>query len=305
MNGLKWASIMLAAAVLLACKSNDGGEVFLDTGNRPAGTGQPAAVNCTPAAEVSFPIPQNPLLTLDPIGPLSDVTCDWQHYQPAAEFCVKLNAPEFTPGGTGPLTADGDDPECRLSGFNADDQELYKVKIDTPILCPGCRRFFIDMSQIPEGRSLGHAFYAIVSFNPTYTIEPIAHSPNTKNFTNDHLLSPPGTPIAALVGAQDLYAKDYVTHTTKFAHTAIQGPYYIGPWYVNRSGERIHGLYLDVNVGDALNLGDANLNAIRYIAGYNSGLCPDVLLGMPGLNFLYAGCADHPGTSSIALDPFH
>lgn len=293
-------TLFLAAWLSLLTACGGGGDEVAGI----EGTGA-VATSCLLSAEVTDPaIPENPLFTLDPIGPLSDVTCNWQHFQPAESFCVQLDAPEFTPGGSGVLT-DGSDPACRFSGFSAADQDLYKVEISTPILCAGCRRFFIDMSQIPEGQSLGHAFYAIASFNPTYTIEPIAHSPNTKNFTNDHLLSPPGTPIATIIGAQDLYAKDYVTHTTQFAHTAIQGPYYIGPWYVNRAGQRIHGLYVDVNVGDAMDFGNANLNAIRYIGGYNSGLCPDALLNMPGMNFLYAGCADHPGFSSIALDPFN
>jgi hypothetical protein len=302
-TGLLVRSTLLAILLLAGCKSGDGNGVT-GAGSENGGSGAVAGGECPPSTEVTFPIPESPLLTLDSLGPLSDVTCEWQHYQPAEEFCVKPDAPEFTPGGTGPLTADGNDPECRFSGFEPGDTDLYKVQIETPLLCAGCRRYFIDMSQIPEGQSLGHAFYVLASFNPTYTIDPIAHSPNTKNFTNDHLVSPPGTPIATVVTALDTYAKEYVTHTTKFAHTAIQGPYYIGPWYVNREGERIHGLYLDVNVGDAFDLGDPNLNAIRYIAGYNSGVCPDSLAGLAGLNFLYAGCADHPGTSAIALNPF-
>jgi hypothetical protein len=289
---------VLLLSMLAACSSGGGTDDLAEIGGQGS-----ANSNCNSSAVVDFPIPDNPLFTPDAMGPLSDVTCDWQRYQPADAFCVQLDAPEYTPGGSGELT-DGNDPVCAASGFGPQDANLYKVGIETPILCPGCRRLFIDLSRIPDGQSLGHAFYAIASFNPTYTIEPIAHSPNTKNFTNDHLLSPPGTPVATIVGAQDLYAKDYVTHTTQFAHTAIQGPYYIGPWYLNRAGERIHGLYLDVNVADATDLGDPNLNAIRYVSGYNSGLCPDALLGMPGLNFLYAGCADHPGVSRIALNPF-
>ncbi len=152
----------------------------------------------------------------------------------------------------------------------------------------------------------GHAFYALASFNPTYTVDPYAHSPNTKNFTNDELVSPPGTPLPMLIGITDTYDKAYVTHTTKFAHTGIQGPYYIGPWYVNRSGERIHGLYLDIDVMDAQDLGNPNLNAIRYLVGYNSGRisCPDNLLSQFAAgDFLYAGCVEQPGTSSYALDP--
>jgi hypothetical protein len=286
--------------VLAACNSGDGSLTSRDVTSGGAGVGG----NCTTSAVVDdFAIPENPLFTPDSMGPLSDVTCEWQRFQPADEFCVKLDAPEYTPGGAGELT-DGSDPACKFAGFSPEDTGLYKVQVDTPLLCEGCRRYFIDMSQIPEGQSLGHAFYALVSFNPSYTIEPHAHSPNTKNFTNDYLVTPQDTPLVTVIGTLDSYLKEYVTHTTQFAHTAIQGPYYIGPWYVNRKGERIHGLYLDVNVGGATDLGDANLNAIRYVAGYNSGACPDALLGMPGVDFLYAGCADHPGVSAIALNPF-
>ena len=28
----------------------------------------------------------------DPMGPIKDVTADWQHYQPATAFCVKPDA---------------------------------------------------------------------------------------------------------------------------------------------------------------------------------------------------------------------
>lgn len=278
---------------LAACASNE------------AGTQETTAAAddaCNPSAEVIFPIPENPLVVLDAMGPLSDVSCNWQHYQPAEAFCVQLSAPEYTPGGSGPLT-DGRDAACAASGYKPQDTGLYKVTIQTPPLCPGCRRFFIDLSQVPAGQSVGHVFYVLASFNPTYTIDPLAHSPNTKNFTNDWLLSPPDTFISTVVRAQDLYAKDYVTHAGGFAHTAIQGPYYVGPWYLNREGQRITGVYVDIDAAGAIDMGNPNLNAIRYIAGYNDGFCPDALLGLAGLDVLYAGCADHPGTSRIALDP--
>ncbi|MEQ1440133.1 hypothetical protein AAG565_12285 [Fontimonas sp. SYSU GA230001] len=293
------AALAALTTLLCACASDDGAD--------PAPPADPAGdAPCVLSAEVRYPIPDSPLFTLDPLGPLQDVTCAWTHYQPAGTFCVKLDAAELTPGGTGTLT-DGRDPACASSGFDADATGLYKVAIDTPPLCPGCRRLFIDLGQIPEGGARGHAFYAIASFNPSYTIDPFAHSPNTKNFTNDELVSPPGTPLAMLVNAGDAYFKAYVTHTTRFAHTALQGPFYIGPWYVNRDGQRINGVYVDVDVASAQNLGTAELNAMRYVAGYNDGTasCPDNLLGdYAGANLLYAGCATHPGTSAVAIDPF-
>jgi hypothetical protein len=297
--------------VLTACSSGGGGDDLVGIG----GAGTTAVSQCSYSTEITEPsIPETPLFTLDPLGPMSDVTCDWQQYQPAESFCVQLDAPEFTPGGTGALT-DGNDPACRFSGFTAADQNLYKVEITTPILCAGCRRVFMDFSQIPADRpdeqifyAHGHAFYRIMSINPSYTIDPDSHSPNTKNFYNDKLVSPPGTPIEQLVGAIDTYDMAYVTDTRFFAHTGIQGLHYIGPWYVNRAGERIHGIYVDVNVVDATRLGDPNLDAFRYMTGYNSGqfTCPDNLSPMfADGNLLYGGCVDRAGGSSIALDPFN
>lgn len=298
-NRYAGAIVALLTTLLAACGSDD----------KPGPASPDVAAGgeaCPPSAQVDYPIPDTPVFTLDPLGPLTDVTCEWTHYQPASTFCVKLDAVELTPGGTGTLT-DGRDPACASSGFAADETELYKIAIDTPPLCAGCRRLFIDLAQIPENGAHGHAFYAVASFNPTYTIDPFAHSPNTKNFTNDELVSPPGTPLATLVYAGDTYFKAYVTHTTKFAHTALQGPFYIGPWYLNRDGERINGVYVDVDVASAQNLGAADLNTIRYVAGYNDGTptCPDNLLGdYAAADLLYAGCATHPGTSRIAIDPF-
>ncbi|HSW14231.1 MAG TPA: hypothetical protein VLI06_15405 [Solimonas sp.] len=295
------ATILLLAILLAAC----GGST--DAPQAAATTDTPLSrADCQPAPTLPLEIPDMaPLFAIDPIGPLQDVTCDWARYQPAEAFCVRIDAVELTPGGTGPLTAEGSEPECRASGFGPEDHGLYKVRIDAPELCEGCRRLFIDGT--PPLKAQGHAFYAIASFNPGHTIDPYSHSPNTKNFTNDALLAPPDTQLQALIGGADLYMKTYVTHTTRFAHSGAQGDYYIGPWYLNRAGERIHGVYVDIKPSP-FGLGDPNLNAIRYLAGYNSGTpsCPDNLLGdLAGFNLLYAGCVERPGGSAIALDLHH
>ena len=52
----------------------------------------------------------------NPMGPISDVTKDWQHYQPAASFCVKPDVSEYTYGGVG-ATSTGELPACHRSGF--------------------------------------------------------------------------------------------------------------------------------------------------------------------------------------------
>ncbi len=307
------AGSLLVLLAVSGCKSGDDG-LQTTTNSSPTVGRSATSTPCTTSTVISEPaIPESPLFTLDPLGPMLDVTCEWQHYQPADDFCVKLDAPEFTPGGTGPLY-DGRDPACQFAGFAESDTGLYKVQIPTPPLCAGCRRVFMDFSAIPEDDAAaglfyahGHAFYRIMSLNPTYTIEPNSHSPNTKNFYNDKLVSPPGTPIEQGVGALDTHFMAYVTHTRFFAHTGAQGVHYIGPWYVNRDGERIHGIYVDVNVGDAMASGDPDFDAFRYMTSYNSGqvTCFDNLSAMTsGGNMLYGGCFDRIGGSSIALDPF-
>jgi hypothetical protein len=299
-------TILLAPLLLIlaACGSRT------DSAGKADAIAPPCAYSTHVAAQNP---PESPMFTLDPLGPLEDVTCNWQDFQPAEQFCVKLDGPEFTPGGSGVLT-DGRDPACEFAGFKPEDAGLYKVSIVTPPLCAGCRRLFIDYSRIPEDDPAqqlfyahGHAFYRIMSGNPGYTIEPNSHSPNTKNFYNDKLVSPPGTPVEQLVGAADTHFMAYVTSTRFFIHTAIQGPYYIGPWYLNREGERITGVFVDVNVGDATPSGNAEFDALRYMTAYNSGqvTCADNLSPMSsGGNLLYGGCFDRFGGARDAWNPF-
>ncbi len=238
----------------------------------------------TPAATAATPF------QTDSLGPIRDVTADWQSYQPAGAFCVKPDTPQYTPGGSG-ATATGEDPACRRSGFSRSDTGLVKIQVRTPLLCAGCRRLFIDFSKIGSGTSYahGHAYYRLASANFTYTVDPIAHSPNTKNFTNDKLLAPSGSPQEQLLGTLDLHQVfAYVTDTAHFVHTAIQGPYYIGPWYLGGDGERINGVYFDVDVADATKFSSAQLNAIGYAASFNSGrFCPS-----SDQDALYGGCLD-------------
>ena len=137
--------------------------------------------------------------------------------------------------------------------------------------------------------------------NPSYTVDPIAHSPNTKNFTNDKLLTPDGSPWEPFVYGQDLHSMSYVTDTARFVESASQGPYYVGPWYVNRIGQRIHGVYLDVDVSDAAVSPYPPLNAIGYIVGFNAN---DMTCPTGDKDGYYAGCADHWGHSSHGVNPF-
>lgn len=272
--------------------------------------GAPAAP-ALPASPVplSIRLPESPLAVNsfqeNSIGPIRDVTAQWRRYQPAGAFCVKPDVTEYAPGGTG-ATATGRDRACRRSGFRKSAKGLVKIQIHTPALCAGCRRLFIDFSKIPASNdppyyyARGHVFFRLTSANSAYTVNPTAHSPNTKNFTNDKLLAPSGSPQEQIIGAGDLHQLfGYVADTTHFVHTQIQGPYYIGPWYLNRQGRRIHGVYLDVNVANATRYPNAQLNSIGYVAGFNSGrACPN------DNDAFYGGCVDWWAYSAATVDPF-
>jgi hypothetical protein len=249
----------------------------------------------------------------DPLGPLVDVTADWQHYQPSSDFCIKPDVIDYPAASD--ATATGADPACRASGFSADATGLVEVKIDTPPLCSGCRRYFIDYSLLgpstpADPSAHGHAYFRMLSFNPTYTVEPTAHSPNIKNFTNDELVSPPNSPQYAVMSRLDPELMAYAADTANFAHTAAQGPYYIGPWYVNEAGQRIDGAYVDVSLTHAVDLHDATLDSIVYAAGFDSdpSSCVDAaLLGSAYAdgNYFYGGCVNDAAASAPpGLDPW-
>lgn len=248
----------------------------------------------------------------DPLGPLVDVTSDWQAYQPSPDFCVKPTVFEF-PSTT--ETSTGATPACAASGFPASATGLYEVKVATPPLCNGCRRLFIDYSKIAPGTdaaptSHGHAYFRLMSFNQTYTVAAVDHSPNIKNLTNDYLVSPPGSPVSVVTAAADQYDMAYTGDTANYAHTAAQGPYYVGPGYLNTLGQWVYGAYLDVNVGGATRLPVATANAIRYAAGFDSSpsTCPDAAVFGPAYtdgNYLYGGCVNAFGASSPpGIDPW-
>jgi len=241
-------------------------------------------------------------LRVDSIGPITDVTAHWRSYQPANVFCVKPDAPEYTPSGTGPTVSSGN-RVCRRSGFRRGTKGLVVIRVRTPTLCPGCRRLFINFSRIKAGGEYahGHVFYRLTSPNFTYTLDPLAHSPNTKNFSNDKLLVPEGSPQQPIVWAGDQHQfAGFTSDTAHFVHNAAQGPYYTGRWYLNRQGRRVVGVYLDVDVADATQYpGGAQANEIGYADGFNSGTsCPS------DGDFLYAGCVDGWGFSVSSVNPF-
>jgi len=270
-------------------------------------------------------LPPTPLFQ-DPMGPMVDVTLDWQAYQPASDFCIKPNVVDPTDqivSALMPLNPDwqanasGSDPVCAAAGFQPTDTGLYKGHIETPILCQGCRRIFFDYSQIPANDSSqllfyahGHVYFRTSSLNPTYSIDPLQHSPNIKNFTNDKLVAPFDSPQEQIAHAIDTYDMSYVGDTKSYAHTASQGPYYIGPTYrhCDESGcVGINGAYVDVKVDSFGPLPDPNLNLITYQAGFNSGeaTCLDNDFPPYGdANFFYGGCVDHFGFSSGGVNPF-
>lgn len=269
---------------------------------------QPPTLLSTPPAQASAPA--EALIVNDPMGRMRDVTHQWRRYQPANVFCIRPEVFELS--GDSGADASGKQRACRRSGFRRKAENLYRVKVTAPPLCPGCRRLFIDFSTIPEQspprerHARGHAYFRILSANPGYTIDARGHSPNTKNVTNDKLVVPAGSPWEPAAAGMDAHAMSYVADTLNFAHSAIQGPYYIGPWYLNRNGKRIHGLYVDVDVAGAEPLPGMDANALRYGAAFNSGepTCPDNNVeGYEDGNYFYGGCFDHVGMSSEPVYP--
>jgi hypothetical protein len=239
---------------------------------------------------------------LDAMGPIKDVTAHWRQYQPATVFCIKPDVTEYTPGGTGP-TVSAANRACRHSGFKRGTKGLVVIRLGTPTLCPGCRRLFVDFSKIKKGSQYahGHVFYRLTSPNTTYTLDPNAHSPNTKNFYDDKLVTPEGSPWQPIVWAGDLHQwAGFTTDTAHFVHNVAQGPFYTGAWYVNRRGRRIEGMYLDVDIADGTEYpGGAQANQIGYAAGFNgSGRCPS------DADFLYGSCVDQWAFSASNVNPW-
>lgn len=265
------------------------------------------------ASASAHDFPATPI-TQNPMGPLIDVTDDWTAYQPAEAFCVRPDVYQLT--SVGP-TVNGDDPACAFSGFAPGDTGLVVIEVSTPPLCNGCRRMFLDYAQIPaenappDRYAHGHTYFHIGGLNPSYTVEPVAHSPNVKNFSNDKAVVPEGSPWEPLVWAFDTRNRTYTGNTVHVVHSNPQGPYYTGPWYVNVDGVRIVGSYLDVNVvgGFGPLPGDHRLNEIGYVAAFHSGdpICPDELI--PGGEYadgdaFYGGCIDGFGAGREVIDPF-
>ncbi|MGH2792795.1 MAG: hypothetical protein ACRDKG_00670 [Actinomycetota bacterium] len=269
-----------------------------------------AALTLASSIASAHDLPPTPI-TQSPMGPLIDVTGAWTDYQPAVAFCVKPDVYQLT--GIGP-TVTGADPDCAFSGFAPGDSGLVKIEVQTPPLCNGCRRLFMDYTKIPANEpgvryAHGHAYFHYGSFNPTYTVEPIAHSPNVKNFSNDKLVVPEGSPQEPLVWAFDLHNRTYTGNTTHVVHSEVQGPYYTGPWYMNDQGERITGAYLDINVANDLGslALDHRLNEIAYFAAFHSGetTCPDELSDTyADGDAFYGGCIDAIGIGREVIDPF-
>lgn len=239
---------------------------------------------------------------LDAMGPIQDVTESWTEYQPSESFCVTLD-------GFDGYTAFSGDP-----GPTCPESEDLLVEIDTPDLCTGCRRLFINYAMIPEANdpgaglfyARGHVFFRMHAFNPNYTANPLAHSPNIKNFTNDKFIAPYDSPQEQAATAFDTRAIAYVGSTLKHTHSEIQGPYYVGPTYRNHEGRLIRGAYIDVDAQDSL--GVPELDQIRYWVGYNSGeaTCPDNVLfdgEYADGNYGYGACAAHPAVSESVIDP--
>lgn len=243
-------------------------------------------------------------MVLDAMGTFVDVSASWQDYQPSESFCVALD------GFDGYTSFSGN------AGPTCPDSEDLLVEIETPPLCiPNCRRLFIDYSSIPAENDAagglfyarGHVFFRLHAFN-NYTADPIAHSPNIKNVTNDKFFAPYDSPQETVATELDTRAISYVGSTLRHTHSEVQGPYYVGPTYRNTEGHLIRGAYIDVNV-PANAAGAPEMDGIRYWVGYNAGeaTCPDNVVfngDYADGNYGYAACASHPAISESVIDPF-
>ncbi len=78
------------------------------------------AAMATPAAAGAQTSP----LGSDPVGPISNVTADWQYYQPASDFCVPDQVVEI-PSDTQD-TQTGSNPACAFSGFTPADSRTVR-----------------------------------------------------------------------------------------------------------------------------------------------------------------------------------
>ena len=254
------------------------------------------------SAAGAAPLPATPF-TQDPLGPISDVTASAAAYQPADLFCVRPDVYQIA--GPGEKTTSAD-PACANSGFPANWPGLVKIRVQTPSLCDGCRRIFIDYSKIGpnDGNNFyahGHAYFHLTSLTPGYAVDPVAHSPNIKNFTNDKLFVPDGSPQELPVSTADTYAIAFTGNTAHTVYSVAQGPYYAGSWYLNQEGVRIYGSYLDVQPSPFPQVPE---DGIGYGAGFYSGdiTCPNSLNGetADGDGY-YGGCADRFGFSSTRV----
>jgi hypothetical protein len=242
-------------------------------------------------------------MVLDAMGPLVDVTDNWTDYQPSESFCVTLD------GFDGYTAFSGD------AGPTCEGSDDLLVEIQTPELCDGCMRMFINYEAIPAENDMaagllyarGHVFFHLGGFN-AYTADPLAHSPNIKNFTNDKFIAPYGSPQEQVATQFDTRSIAYVGSTSKHTHSEVQGPYYVGPTYRNTEGRLIRGAYVDVTIPGS-SAGSPEADGIRYWVGYNAGeaTCPDNVL-FEGTyadgNYGYAACAAHPAISESVIDPF-
>ena len=192
-------------------------------------------------------------------GPIRDVTANWLAYQPAQAFCVKPNVGQYTPGGDGP-TGTGRDPACRRSGFARGATGLVGDQRPHADPVPRVPAAVHRLLEDPERRQPADLLRPRARLLPAGVGE-LHATRSTRSRTAPTPRTSPTTSCSrrrarrrssSIGGARPApVASGYTTDTLNFVHTAVQGPYYIGPWYVNRGGRRIYGVYLDVDVADA------------------------------------------------------
>lgn len=276
----------------------------------------PVAIALSSGEQQSLVSSQIPF-TDNPLGPIENVTSDWTYYQPATDFCITpdvYEVPSFTGSPCAVTVGRRMASKGTVVSPGTKTTGTYEVKIDTPRLCAQCVRLFIDYRKIPanDGTSMyshGHAYFRLMSFNFTYASDPVAHSPNIKNLTNDYLVAPPGSTNSAVTSQIDPHLLTYAADSANYAHNDTQGPYYVGPGYFNNAGTWINGAYVDVDIENAKEIGTAELDEIVYGAAFDSNPpgCLDSKVGGSTYtdgNYFYGGCINWGGGDPSGVSPW-
>lgn len=261
-------------------------------------TYEAGAASNNPCDTVALPI------CVAALGPLRDVTSNWQSYQPALVQPVPISDyvadPEDAPPPAGvgvcggeaahppppipasteanalPAPAPGPPPGDNSPFTGSHYCQLRYLSTDFDALCAGCRRVLVDYSAIPAGNATspgadGHwaaRFNAGSDFTPTMPFN--GHSPNVKNLCADKstlLNTAPGSDCLPALAQFDEHAMELEGDSSIFHHFPFEGRYFNGPAYLAGDGVGVPYHWVHGAYFD-LNLGGAAGLPVWYSMGY-------------------------------------